>query len=132
ASSIALRERLGALDSTGGGEIGRDLGLWTGVFAIAGLAAVWRFDAWSLVLLALGGAGSSLCVLAFGSAAAAWTGTATLAGSVGLAVFTALVVIGQMRPGAAGLAGAVLAYPALAAVPAAIVAFRVCRAASSR
>ena len=30
ASSLALRERLGALDATGGGEIGHDPGLWAG------------------------------------------------------------------------------------------------------
>jgi hypothetical protein len=132
ASSIVLRERLGALDSTGGGEIGRDLGLWTGVFAIAGLAAVWRLDAWSLVLLALGGVGSSLGVLALESSAAAAPGVATVAGAVGLVVFSGLAVIARVRPGAGALAGAVLAYPALAAVPAALLAFRICRSASSR
>jgi hypothetical protein len=132
ASSIALRERLGALDATGGGEIGRDLGLWSGIFAIAGLAAVWRLDCWSLVLLALGAAGSSLGAVALGSAAAALRGMATFAGSVGLVVFSALEVMGHIRPGAAGLLGAVLAYPALAAVPATILTLRVCRAVVSR
>jgi hypothetical protein len=131
ASSIALRERLGALDATGGGEIGRDLGLWSGIFAIAGLAAVWRLDCWSLVLLALGAAGSSLGAVALGSPAAAVPGMATCAGSVGLVVFSALGVMGHIWPGATGLLGAVLAYPALAAVPATILTLRVCRAVAS-
>lgn len=132
ASSIALRERLGALDPTGGGEIGRDLGLWSGIFAIAGLAAVWRLDCWSLVLLALGAAGSSLGALALAPAAAALPGLATPAGSVGLGVFSALAVMGHLRTGTEGVLGAVLAYPALAAVPAAILTLRACRAAASR
>jgi hypothetical protein len=126
ASSIALRERLGALDRTGGGEIGRDLSLWTGVFAIAGLASLWHLDCWSLALLALGTAGSSVGATALGSAAAP-PGIATFAGLVGLAVFVALAVAGQVRGGAEGLLGAVQAYPALAAVPAAAVVYRVCR-----
>jgi hypothetical protein len=132
ASTIALRGRLGALDSTGGGEIGRDPGLWIGVFVTAGLAAVWRIDAWALVLLALGGAGSSLGIVALRSGAAASPGVATFAGSVGLVVFSGLAVIGHIRPELGRLAGAVLAYPALAAVPAAMLALRVGRAASSR
>jgi len=37
-----------------------------------------------------------------------------------------------MRPAAGALAGAFLAYPALAAVPVAMLVFRICRAASSR
>src|SRR5262249_28320604 len=52
ASSVALRECLATLDRTGGGEIGRDLGLWSGIIAIAGLGSLWHFDCWALVLLA--------------------------------------------------------------------------------
>jgi hypothetical protein len=132
ASSIVLRERLGALDATGGGEIGRDWSLWTGVFALAALAAVWRLDSWSLALLGLGAAGSSLGAVRLGSAAVARPGMAALAGSVGLVVFSVLAAMDHMRPGTRGLLGAVLAYPALAAVPVAILMLRVCRAVASR
>ncbi len=41
ASSLALRERLGALDATGGGEIGHDPGLWAGLFGGAAVASLW-------------------------------------------------------------------------------------------
>jgi hypothetical protein len=129
ASSIALRGRLGLLDSTGGGEIGRDLVLWTGVFAIAGLAAVWRLDSWYLALLGIGAAGASLGSVRLASAADVRPGTAALAGSVGLVTFGALVAIDRLRPGTGGLLGAVLAYPALAAAPAALLTLRLLRAA---
>ena len=127
ASSIALRERLGALDRTGGGEIGRDVSLWTGVFAIAGLASLWQLDCWSLALLALGTAASSVGATALGSSAATPPGVATFAGLVGLAVFVALAVAGQVRGEAEGLLGAVQAYPAVAAVPSAAVVLRITR-----
>ena len=131
ASSIALRERLGALDRTGGGEIGRDLGLWTGVFAIAGLAGLWHFDCWALVLLALGVAASSVSPGSIGSRAAS-PSAATVAGAVGLVVFLGLEVMEQVRGGAEGLLGAILAYPALAAVPAAALVLWVHRALAPR
>jgi hypothetical protein len=57
---------------------------------------------------------------------------AAFAGSVGLAVFSALAVVGHLRPETGGLLGAVLAYPALAAVPAAMLTLRVCRAVAAR
>lgn len=127
ASSIALRERLGALDRTGGGEIGRDLTLWAGVFAIAGLASLWHLDCWSLTLLALGMAASSVGPAALGSGSATPPGVATLAGLIGLGVFVALAVAGQLRGEAGGLLGAVEAYPALAAAPAGTLALWICR-----
>ncbi|HXJ77513.1 MAG TPA: hypothetical protein VMS64_02430 [Candidatus Methylomirabilis sp.] len=132
ASSIVLRERLATLDATGGGEIGRDLGLWTGVFASAGLAAVWRLDCWSLALLGLGAAASGLGAIMLGGDAVAPPPMAAFAGSVGLAVFSALAVIDHIRPGTDGPLGALFAYPALAAVPAAFLTLRVCRAVASR
>jgi hypothetical protein len=130
ASSIALRERLGALDRTGGGEIGHDLGLWSGVFAIAALASLWPIDSWSLTLTALGAAASSLGPAALLSGAGRVA--ATLAGLFGLAGFVALTVTAQLRGGAEGLLGAILAYPALAAVPAAILVLCLCRIVVSR
>ena len=132
ASSIVLRERLGALDATGRGEIGRDLGLWTGIFTIAGLTAIWRLDSWSVALLGLGVAGASLGALRLDPAASERPGMTAFAGSAGLVVFGALAALHHMRPGAEGLLGAVLAYPALAGVPVTILTLRVCRAVSGR
>jgi len=119
ASSIALRECLATLDRTGGGEIGRDLGLWTGVIAIAGLGSLWHFDCWALVLLALGIAASSVSPGFLGSRSTSPTAV-TVAGVVGLVVFLALTVAEQLQGSAAGALGAILAYPAVIAVPAAV------------
>jgi hypothetical protein len=116
ASSVVLRERLGAMDRDGGGEIGHDLGLWAGVLGVAGLAGLWPVDPWWLVLLALGiataGLGPATLLSTEDSRAAA------AAGLVGLALFAALAVLARIRGASSGLAGAALAYPALAAGPA--------------
>lgn len=115
ASSLALRERLGALDATGEGEIGHDPGLWAGLFGGAALASLWPVDPWALSLLALGGAGSAL------GPAALWPPrrgrTATTAGVVGLLVFAGFAVP-QLRGASGGFLGAAVAYPALVAAPA--------------
>ena len=129
ASSIALRERLGALDRSGSGEIGHDVGLWAGVFAIAALASLWPVDVWVLVLVALGAAGSSLGPATLRSAPA---GVATAAGLIGLAVFASLGLLAPWRAGADGLLGAVLTYPAMAAVPAGALALWVGRLVAPR
>jgi hypothetical protein len=115
ASSIALRERLGALDRTGSGEIGHDVGLWAGVFAVAALASLWPVDVWSVAVVALGAVGSSLGPATLTSAP---DSVATAAGLIGLVVFVSLGVLAPWHAGADGLLGAVLAYPAMAAVPA--------------
>jgi hypothetical protein len=115
ASSLALRERLGALDPTGGGEIGHDRGLWAGLFGGAALAALWPVDPWGVSLLALGGAGCAL------GPAALWPPrsirTATTAGVIGLLVFAGLTAA-QLRGASGGPLGAAIAYPALLAAPA--------------
>jgi hypothetical protein len=114
ASSLALRERLGALDSTGGGEIGHDPGLWAGLFGGAALASLWPVDPWALSLLALGGAGCAL------GPSALWpprhARTAATAGVIGLIVFAGLAVV-QLRGAGGGPLGAAIAYPALVAAP---------------
>ncbi len=114
ASSLALRERLGALDSTGGGEIGHDPGLWAGLFGGAALASLWPVDPWALSLLALGGAGGAL------GPAALWpprhARTAATAGVIGLIVFAGLAVV-QLRGAGGGPLGVAIAYPALVAAP---------------
>src|SRR5262249_3094608 len=118
ASSVALRHCLATLDRTGGGEIGRDLGLWSGVIAIAGLGSLWHFDCWALVLLALGLAASSVSPVFFGSRMTS-SAAVTVAGVVGLVVFLALTAMGQLQGSADGILGAILTYPAVIAVPAA-------------
>ncbi len=117
ASSIALRERLGALDRTGGGEIGYDLGLWAGVFGVAGVASLWPVDPWWLTTLALGGAASALSPAVVWPAPAERPAAATAAGLVGLGTFAALALAAELR-GSGSLGAAVLAYPAVVAAPA--------------
>ncbi|HUM14715.1 MAG TPA: hypothetical protein VL086_03415 [Candidatus Nitrosotalea sp.] len=118
ASSVALRERLGALDPTGGGEIGRDPGLWAGLFGGAALASLWPVDPWGLTLLALGGAGCALGPATLAPPRPGHAALATTAGVVGLIVF-ATAAAAQVRGAGGGLLGAVVAYPALAGAPAA-------------
>lgn len=117
ASSVALRERLGALDPTGGGEIGHDPGLWAGLFGAAAVASLWPIDPWALTLLALGGAGSALAPATLWPPPPDRVPAATAAGMVGLIVFATLAAV-QLRGAAGGLLGVVVAYPALAAAPA--------------
>jgi len=117
ASSVALRERLGALDPTGGGEIGRDPGLWAGLFGGAALASLWPVDPWSLTLLALGGAGCALGPAALWPPPAGRAALATTAGVVGLVVFASFAAA-QLRGPATGLLGAAVGYPALVGAPA--------------
>jgi hypothetical protein len=117
---VALRERIGGLDVTGGGEIGHDLGLWSAVIGAAALASFWPAEPWVLVLVALGIAASTLAPAVLLPPPAARARWGTWAGLVGLGVFGALALAGQWTgdpsPGWAGLP---LAYPAVAAAPAA-------------
>jgi hypothetical protein len=117
ASSVALRERLGALDPTGGGEIGRDRGLWAALFGAAALASVWPADPWALTLLALGGAGCALGPATIWPPPPGRAALATTAGVVGLLVFATLAAA-QLRGGGDGLLSGVVGYPALAGGPA--------------
>ncbi len=116
---MALRERLGALDRTGGGEIGHDLGLWGGVFGVAAVASLWPVDPWALTLLALGAAASALAPALLCPPPPDRPAAVTGAGLVGLTIFGVLAAA-QLRGGAGGLLGVAMAYPALAAVPASI------------
>jgi hypothetical protein len=115
-SSVALRERLSRLDPTGRGDIGHDLGLWLGVFAVTGVASLWPLDPWSLVRLALGAAASALAPIVLFPPPHR-TGAATVAGLVGLALFLGLSALSQLRGAAPGLVGVILTYPAVAAIP---------------
>lgn len=130
ASTVALRERLGALDVTGGGEIGHDLGLWSAILGAAALASLWPADPWLLTLWALGIAGSALGPPLLWAPSEGRPAVGIAAGVVGLGVFAALALIGQWAaPGAASGAGAgagtvdswpslVLAFPVVAGAPA--------------
>lgn len=128
ASSVALRERIGGLDVTGGGEIGHDLGLWSAIIAAAAVASLWPTEPWALVLTALGLAASTLAPAVLLPAPAARARWGTCAGFVGLALFGALALLGQWTGGGLpGWAGLPLAYPAVVAAPAAVVVLRLAR-----
>jgi hypothetical protein len=118
ASTVALRERLGALDPSGGGEIGHDWGLWGGIFAGAAVASLWRVDPWMLTLLALGGAASALAPATLWPPPPERRLAATAAGLLGIGVFLALAIWGGLRAPLEGPAAAVAAHPALVALPA--------------
>src|SRR4029453_13072554 len=86
ASPVALRARLAAVDPTGDGEIGSDLGLWTMVFVMAALASLWHVDPWALSLTALGAGASVFLPRALLPDAAERPEIATVAGVIALAV----------------------------------------------
>lgn len=123
ASSVALRARVAAVDPSGGGEVGRDPGLWGAIIALAAAASLWPLDSWMLTLWGLGLAASAI-LPALGSGARP-PGAARLASVVGLAVFGALLLLGRMRGEDGGSDSALLvsvfAHPAVAALPAALV-----------
>jgi len=119
ASSVALRERIGGLDVTGGGEIGHDFALWSAIIGGAALASLWPAEPWLLVVVALGLATSTLAPAVLWPPPAHRGQWGTWAGLVGLAVFGALSVAGQWSRGSESWAGLPLAYPAVAAAPAA-------------
>jgi hypothetical protein len=120
ASSVSLRERIGSLDVTGGGEIGHDLGLWSAIIGAAALASFWPAEPWMLVVIALGIAASTLAPAVLLPPPAARARWGTWAGLVGLGIFGALALAGQWTGGGLpGWAGLPLAYPAVVAAPAA-------------
>jgi hypothetical protein len=133
ASSVSLRERIGSLDVTGGGEIGHDLGLWSAIIGSAALASFWPTEPWVLVQISLGIAASTLApavLLPLPAARARW---GTWAGLVGLGIFGALALAGQWTGGGSpGWAGLPLAYPAVAAAPVAAAVMWTARRAVSR
>jgi hypothetical protein len=126
ASSVSLRERIGSLDVTGGGEIGHDLGLWSAIIGAAALASFWPSEPWVLVQIALGIAASTLAPAVLLPPPAIRARWGTLAGLVGLAIFGTLALAGQWSGGGSlggigggmgGWMGLPLAYPAVAAAP---------------
>ena len=127
---MALRERIGALDVTGGGEIGHDLGLWSAIIGAAAVASFWPTEPWALVLTALGLAASTLAPAVLLPPPAVRARWGTWAGFVGLAVFAALALLGQWTSGGlSGWAGLPLVYPAVVAAPAAALVLLLARGA---
>ena len=120
ASSMALRARIGALDVTGGGEIGHDFGLWSAILGGTALASLWPAEPWVLVVTALGLATSTLAPAVLWPRRAEHGQGGTWAGLVGLGIFGALAVAGQWTKGSESWAGLPLAYPAVIAAPAAL------------
>src|SRR6185312_7405772 len=97
----------------GGGEIGRDPGLWAALFGAAALASLWPVDPWTLTLLALGGVGCALGPATMWPPPPGRAALATTAGVVGLLVFATLAAA-QLRGGGDALLSGVVGYPALA------------------
>ena len=102
ASSVSLRERIGSLDVTGGGEIGHDLGLWSAIIGAAALASFWPAEPWMLVVIALGIAASTLAPAVLLPPPAARARWGTWAGSWGGNFRRGLALAGR---GPAALAG---------------------------
>lgn len=126
ASTVALRARLSAVDATGGGEIGHDLGLWSMVFVGAALASLWQIDPWSLVLTALGVASAVLLPAALLPTLASRAGAASAAGMTGLLVYGLVLALGRLGGvGAdATVLGAFCGHPAVLAAPAGMLTLR--------
>ena len=132
ASSVALRERIGRLDVTGGGEIGHDLGLWSAIVGGGALASLWPAEPWLLVSAAFGLATSTLAPAALWPPPANRGAWGTAAGLVGLVIFAVLTLAGQWTRGSEAWAGLPLAYPAVVAAPAAAVVLLLARRARTR
>jgi len=131
ASSVALRERIGRLDVTGGGEIGHDLGLWSAIVGGGALASLWPAEPWLLVSAALGLATSTLAPAVLWPPPANRSAWGTAAGLVGLAIFGVLTLAGQWTRGSEAWAGLPLLYPAVVAAPAGAVVLLLARRARS-
>jgi hypothetical protein len=127
ASSVALRERIGSLDMTGGGEIGHDLGLWSAIIGGAALASLWPIEPWTLIVVALGLAASTLAPAALWPPPADRGQWVTVAGLVGMGVFGALALASQWTRGPEGWAGLPLAHPAVVAAPLGALVLRLAR-----
>lgn len=121
ATAAGLRERIAACDRSGG-ELGRDLPLWVGVFGIAVVASLWPRDPWTVLLTALGLLASTLGPLALAPAGLP-AQTRALACGAGLAVFVAVALGARLL----GDDSALAAYPALLGAPAAWGALRLAR-----
>lgn len=126
AASVALREDL-ALTEGEAAALASDRGLWGGMFVVAGLAALWPVEPWSLLLGALGLGASTLAPLVFFESPAGRPGGAAWAVGLGLTLFLALTAVGRLGVPSGPVAQALLTYPALVAAPVAAGILRVAR-----
>ena len=105
-AAVALRERLAGVASSA-------LELWIAVVVVATALAVWPFDPWRMLTLALG-----LAAAAWAPARLATSSGGALAGPiVGGVVFAALAALPALAPGTPGWLDALAGYPALVALP---------------
>jgi hypothetical protein len=125
AASVALREHVGQGEGEAAATLGSDLGLWSGMFAVTALAALWPVEPESLVLSALGLGASTLAPLVLFGSPAVWPRSTMWAMGAGLALFLGATVLGRLGVQAGPLAGAIVAYPALVAAPVAVLILRV-------
>jgi hypothetical protein len=105
-AAAALRERLAV-------AAGPALELWIVAVVVATSLAVWPFDPWRMLTLALG-----LAAAAWAPARVAASRAGALAGPiVGAVAFVALAALPSVAAGAPGWLDAVARYPALIALP---------------
>ena len=105
-AAVALRERLATAASSA-------LELWLAAVVVATALAVWPFDPWRMLTLALG-----LAAAAWAPARLAVSRAGALAGPiVGGVAFLALAALPALAPGSPGWFDAVARYPALIALP---------------
>ena len=107
-------------------QVVRDAGLWAAVFAVSGALALWPADPWALTLLALGLAASVVAPILLVPARPGSARGPLGAGLIGLALFIALTLFGRLGDAPPDI-GPLLAYPALIALPAAVVLGRLWR-----
>jgi hypothetical protein len=125
ASTVGLRAAVARLGDAPR-QILRDAALWAAVFAVSGALSLWPADPWALTLLALGLAASVVAPILL-VAPRPGSGRGPLgAGLIGLALFAAVTLFGRFGDAPPQI-GPLLAYPALIALPAAIVLGRLGR-----
>ncbi len=113
ATASALRSRIGALDR-GGGELGRDVVLWAGMFGVAAVVSLWPSDPWTMLLLALGLLASALGAVALTPHRAGWR-LQTVASAVASALYVGVTLAAPA--GAGTWLESLTTYPALVAAP---------------
>jgi hypothetical protein len=125
ASTVGLRAAVTRLGD-GRRQLGRDASLWKAVFAVTGALALWPAEPWRITLLALGLAASVVTPMLLVPPRPGSTHGPLAAGLLGLALFIALILLGRFGDVPAG-AGPLMAYPALTALPSAVLLGRLRR-----
>jgi hypothetical protein len=125
ASTVGLRAAVARLGDRRR-HLARDASLWTAVFAVTGGLALWPAEPWALTLLALGLAASVVAPMLLVPPRPGAARGPLAAGLLGLGLFVALALMGRFGEVPAG-AGPLMAYPALTALPAAVILGRLRR-----